>query len=124
MRALLTAAALSLLASGCGESGPDRDSSRNAGSTANAEARRIEGMSEGERNGVFYRALVDAGHACQNVVSSRRAGEHDGVPLWHAVCHDGRSWFIAITSNGQAQIVRPGSSETAADAHRNASGQR
>lgn len=93
-------------------------SAERAGAT---DAQRIAGMTAGERNGVFFRALLDAGHDCRNVVSSRRTGESDGVPIWQVVCRGGRSWFIAVTPNGYAQILRPGPEESeAANAHANA----
>ena len=121
MRIPVAVAGLSLLVSGCGAAGPARNASRTDAPAPGADARRIEGMTEAQRNGVFYRALSDGGHDCQNVVSSRRAGERDGVPLWLAFCRDGRSWYIAITSGGYAQLLRPGPDERASDRHGNVS---
>lgn len=78
-----------------------------------ADARRIEQMAEAERNVVFLRALRDGRHDCQAVISSRLSGEREGIPIWQADCRGGRSWFIAITTNGYAQIVVPGPAEAA-----------
>lgn len=84
-----------------------------AGGGPFADARRIEQMAEPERNGVFLRALRDGGHDCQAVINSRRRGEREGIPIWQADCRGGRSWLIAITANGYAQIVVPVPDEAA-----------
>lgn len=110
--AIPLASLLALLVAACGEGGSDRGRRENEASAAGAGAERIAHMSEAERNAVFHRALADAGHDCQNVVSSKRAADQDGVPVWQAVCRGGRSWFVAVTSNGYAQILRPGPDET------------
>ena len=76
-----------------------------------AGLRTLDAMGEAERNGVLLRALRDGGHDCQAVVSAKRAGKSEGVPLWQAFCRGGSSWVIAETANGYAQIVRPGPDE-------------
>jgi hypothetical protein len=75
---------------------------------APADARCIEHMPEAQRNAVFYRAIRDAGHECQQVGSSARSGESDGAPIWQARCRGGASWSIAITENGYALVVPAG----------------
>lgn len=123
MRGIALAAGLALGSTlgGCGARGDGENESAAVRAPAN-EAQRIAGMGDGERNAVFYRALSDGGHDCQNVTSSRRAGESNGVPVWQVVRRGGRTWFIAITANGYAQIVRPGPDEAGASgAHGNSS---
>ena len=51
--------------------------------------------------------------------TQRKVGESEGARLWQTVCRGGRSWIIAVTANGYAQIVRPGPEETSAG-HENA----
>lgn len=105
----------------CSGTAGEANQSGSAEAAGETDAQRIAEMNAGERNGVFYRALRDAGHDCQNVVRSRRAGESEGASIWRAVCRGGRSWFIAVTPNGYAQILRPGPDEAeAANAHANA----
>ena len=67
-------------------------------------------LNDNQRNGVFYRALEDAGLACQRVTSSERMPDQDGKPLWRANCGGkiasaNTSHMITITPDGTAQIV-------------------
>lgn len=116
----VTALALGLAPSGCGPAGVSNKAEQQP-ANASADGRGLDAMSEAEREGVLLRALRDGGHDCQEVVGAVRAGESQGVPLWRAVCRGGRSWIIAVTANGYAQILRPGPDE-AIDRHGNASG--
>lgn len=76
----------------------------NAAGGANVLAAVLE-MNDRQRNVVFIRALMDAGIACQSVVSSERLPDQDGKPLWRANCSDQRSHMIGITPDGTANIV-------------------
>ena len=115
---VIIALALGLALSGCGSAEEDGDAVQ--GQAVNsADVRSLDAMSEAERHGVLLRALRDGGHDCQAVVSAKRAGVSEGVPLWQAFCRGGRSWIIAVTANGYAQIVRPGPDEAGAG-HTNA----
>lgn len=105
---IATGLALIVMLSGCGGTGPGENQSTAARGRSPADAQRIEQMTEAQRNAVFYRAIHDAGHECQQVVNSARSGENNGVPIWQARCRGGGSWFIAITANGYAQIAPAG----------------
>ena len=66
---------------------------------------RLEALPEGQRNGVFIRAIRDAGQECQHVERSERAGDHEGLPLWRAWCEGERSYTIVITQSGIARVI-------------------
>ena len=66
---------------------------------------RLEALPEGARNGVFIRAIRDAGRECQHVESSERAGEHQGFPVWQARCSDGGTWTIVVMNDGTAAVI-------------------
>ena len=105
---IATGLALIMILSGCGSAGPAENQSTAPKGGSRADAQRIEQMADPARNAVFYRAIIDAGHICQQVVSSTRSGESNGIPIWQARCRGGGSWFIAITANGYAQIAPAG----------------
>ena len=99
-----TAAALIVALSGCGDSDTG---SENRVEVPGPEAveNRLESMPEGQRNGVFIRAIRDAGQDCQHVESSQRAGEHEGFPVWNATCVGGGTWTIVVMNDGTAAVL-------------------
>ena len=93
---------------GCGEVTPDgRSANKVAVPGPEATQNRLESLSEGERNAVFIRAIRDAGLPCQQVESSARAGEHQGLPLWTARCENGVTWTIVLGNDGSAAVLNP-----------------
>ena len=111
-----TAAALIVALSGCGDSDTG---SENRVEVPGPEAveNQLESMPEGQRNGVFIRAIRDAGQDCQHVESSERAGEHRGYPVWNATCAGGGTWTIVITDNGIAQVLNAAEAQLVSDAN-------
>jgi len=105
MRVLATIAggALALALAGCGSpsSAPANQIEADPLSTEN----QIAGLAEGQRNGVFIRAIRDAGLDCQHVESSAPAGSHEGFPVWRATCEGGRSYTLVIGNAGTVQIL-------------------
>ncbi len=56
------------------------------------------------RQGVFMRAIRDAGLACQEVTASERLEDRKGDPTWRAYC--GKvPHIISITKDGTANIA-------------------
>jgi hypothetical protein len=113
MRDHLTATALLFALAGCGGGG-DTAKHSNMSRWQTTESR-LESMPEGQRNGVFIRAIRDAGQSCQHVDASARAGENQGFPVWSARCSDGGSWTIVITSDGTAAVLNPNETRLAGD---------
>ena len=99
-------AALLILVGGCGDVTPVSNN-RVAVPGPEATQNRLENLSEGERNAVFIRAIRDAGLPCQQVESSARAGEHQGLPLWTARCENGVTWTIVLGNDGSAAVLNP-----------------
>lgn len=57
------------------------------------------------QQGVFLRAVRDAGLQCQEVTESEKLDDREGEPAWRAMC-DGRTpHIISITRDGTAKIV-------------------
>ena len=105
MRTILIATGLVLALAGCG--GERRDeAARQPETNQGADvANQLAALPEGQRNGVFIRAIRDAGEDCQHVIASSRAGEYQGMPVWSAQCDGGASWTIVVTRDGTAQLV-------------------
>ncbi len=108
---LATAATLLVLA-GCGDDsstieapGAELEVTRPAaGDTDNAQAQ-LEALPEGQRNGVFIRAIRDTQGNCQHVERSERAGAYEGNPVWRAHCQGDQTYSIVVTESGVAQVL-------------------
>jgi hypothetical protein len=85
---------------------PENAVASDEAATGNALAT-VLGLNDAQRNGVFKRALDDAGIACDGVGSSERLPDQDGKPMWRANCRgiNATSHMITITPDGTAQIV-------------------
>lgn len=57
------------------------------------------------REGVFLRAVRDAGLSCQSVTASERVEDRGGDPTWRATCDNRNPHLISITKDGTANIV-------------------
>lgn len=103
MRVLAGAGAMLVLGlAACGD-GDERAATETAG-TENVQAQ-IDQLPEGQRNGVFIRAIRDAGEECQHVERSERSGENRGRPVWTAHCEGGGEYAIVIDEGGMAAVV-------------------
>ncbi len=57
------------------------------------------------RQGVFLRAVRDAGLTCQEVTESQKIEDRGGNPTWRAICDGNSPHIISITRDGTAQIL-------------------
>lgn len=57
------------------------------------------------RQGVFLRAVRDAGLTCQEVTESQKIEDRAGNPTWRAICDGNSPHIISITRDGTAQIL-------------------
>ena len=105
MRAILIASTLVLALAACSGERRDEAASQAIANEGADVANQLAALPEGQRNGVFIRAIRDAGEDCQHVVASSRAGEYQGMPVWSAQCDGGASWTIVVTRDGTAQLV-------------------
>ncbi|MGN5374749.1 MAG: hypothetical protein DI632_09645 [Sphingomonas hengshuiensis] len=106
MRAMLAMLGGSLLLSACGPSA-QQQAEANAAAVANAQearetATRVDALTPGQRDGVFIRAIRDAGLPCQGVTGSER-GEQPGS--WVATCQEGSRHVITFGANGMANVT-------------------
>lgn len=76
----------------------------NAAEPINYRQRVIE-MTDNERNGVFLRAVRDAGFNCQGVQHSLRMPDSNGEPVWRAECTNGPMHLVTISPDGIARIT-------------------
>ena len=118
MRKLIFVPALAALAlAGCGTPAGNNSTQENLpappepanvieNATGNALAT-VLSLNDAQRNGVFNRALNDAGITCDGVASSERLPDQDGRPMWRANCRGlgTNSHMITVTPDGTAQIV-------------------
>jgi len=93
---------LAFLATACDDGTPPENRQQPQG---NPFQDQLAAMPEGQRNGVFIRAIRDSGQECQHVESSAAGAEISGTPTWTARCEGGRSYTIAILPGGVAQVV-------------------
>lgn len=61
-------------------------------------------LEEGQRLGVFFRAIRDAGLPCQQVVSAEIEPTMNPI-TWRATCEDGADHLISLTEDGTANIL-------------------
>lgn len=106
MRALLMMLGGSLMLAGCGPNA-EQQAAANQAAVANAQeasemAAKVDALAPGQREGVFLRAIRDAGLPCQGVTSSER-GEKPGS--WVATCQEGSRHIITFGANGMANVT-------------------
>lgn len=92
-----------LLLAACGTGGstvPENVATQDNGYTA-----RMAALNEGERNVVLFRAIHDAGRACQGVSRSQPIDPVGGKPAWIATCDDGTPWLVVIGNDGIAAVT-------------------
>lgn len=108
LAALALTATCALTLSACGQD-PVRNTT--AAPTVPAGPDRIQSeiaaMNDGQRNGVLFRAISDAGQKCQGIETSARQEDRDGQPTWVAKCVAGDSWLVAIGPGGNAKVTGP-----------------
>jgi hypothetical protein len=105
---LLILAALATAA--CGGNAPTATNATAEAPTANEVAvanyqAEVIKLPVAAQEGVFLRAVRDAGLACQSVTKSERMEDRQGNPTWRATCDGNNPHLISITRDGTAKIV-------------------
>ncbi len=104
IRHAVIAAMLPLSLAACGGA-PDGENATAATSNSSGDyLAQIGRMNEKERNVVLFRAISDAGRACQGVTRSVAGPTLQGNPSWVATCDDGTPWVVSINNKGIATI--------------------
>lgn len=114
MRKTALAALATCTLSACGGGG-DAPANKSAGAAEEDFQARILAMPEGQRNGVFIRAIRDARQTCQGVDSSAPAAPVRGRPVWTAVCGSGESYTLVILPGGNVQVLNDAESQLVRD---------
>lgn len=100
---LITLAAAVALA-GCAKSEPADQATANTAATTDYLAK-IEALPEGQREGVFLRAIRDAGQPCQGVTKAQSTKTGDGKPAWAATCTDGPNYVLVLGQDGTMTVI-------------------
>lgn len=110
MRKSCLALVTALIVAGCGGEPAVTDNVvenmavENAADATNFQAEVIA-LEPRAREGVFLRAVRDAGLPCQSVTGSESVEPRDGNPTWRATCDGNRPHLISITRDGTANII-------------------
>jgi hypothetical protein len=112
-------AALAAATAACGSGGHNNAAPAAAANAPEPAGNQVAALSEGQRNAVFIRAILDAGLECLHVERSVPAGTARDMPVWRATCRGGAEYTIAIGADGTAQILPGSPLETNAAADRN-----
>ncbi|WP_322965283.1 hypothetical protein [Sphingomonas fuzhouensis] len=79
--------------------------------SADALGAKIRALPEGQRRGVLFRAIRDAGPngaSCQSITAMKEIAPVNGNPTWDAVCDDTTQWTIVLTADQSASVTGPG----------------
>lgn len=111
MRNFIPVIAAALLATGCGDgaepvpgNAANEMAVANAGDAINYQAEVIA-LPLNARQGVFLRAVRDAGLTCQEVTESERLDDREGNPTWRAICDGDSPHLISISRDGTAKVM-------------------
>lgn len=102
-------AALALAACGGGGQQATNDAAannvaENATDATNYQAE-VMALPPAQQNGVFLRAVRDAGFNCQEVTQAERFDPVQGNPAWRVTCDNRTPHLISITRDGTAKIT-------------------
>ncbi|WP_343526143.1 hypothetical protein [Sphingomonas sp.] len=79
--------------------------------SADALGAKVRALPEGQRRGVLFRAIRDAGPSgatCQSVTAMKEIAPVNGNPTWNAVCDGTTQWTIVLTADTSASVTGPG----------------
>ena len=110
MRKTLAALFAPILLAACGGgSQPAANMSDNSAVANEADATNYQAeviaLPLAARQGVFLRAVRDAGMSCQSVTESEKLADREGNPTWRATCDGNSPHIISITRDGTARIL-------------------
>ncbi|MBN2971078.1 hypothetical protein JW805_03490 [Roseomonas aeriglobus] len=97
--------ALPLAACGGGDAPTTNTATPAAQATESEFQAKVSALEPAQRNGVFIRAIRDAGLNCQEVTESTK----DKKPgMWGVRCGDGTGYAVQIQADGTATVFAPG----------------
>lgn len=106
MRGIIVAALCVALA-GCGTQKAEQPG---GGQTAQSDAinnyqQAVINLNDASRRAVLFRAIRDAGLACQNVIQAERLPDEKEGPVWRAQCEDKSYHLVIVRADGTAYVV-------------------
>lgn len=108
---VIGASLLILVVSACAGKSANNSSATPEGNAVEAKAsgsnaqQAVRDLSDGQRNGVLFRAIRDARQPCQNVRESMLSETPGRTPVYMATCDNNAVYAVAIRDDGNA-IVR------------------
>lgn len=104
MRTTIFVIGSALVLAACGGGEPQENAAQAAANEQSAieMEQRVSALAPGQREGVFIRAIRDAGVPCQGVTAQEKAPER---ATWIATCSDGGRHTITFGANGMAQVT-------------------
>ncbi len=112
IRSLFVASLPLLMLAACGTGEPATEAAGNtvdntaAAAPDGGYAARITALSPRLRQGVFLRAIRDAGEECQEVTEEYGIAAIEGKPAWAATCDRSTRWVITIDKSGTAIVSK------------------
>ena len=62
-------------------------------------------LNDASRRSALFRAIRDAGLACQNVIQAERLPDEKEGPVWRAQCEDKSYHLVIVQADGTANVV-------------------
>lgn len=78
-----------------------------AATPADAFAEKVAALPDAQRQGVFMRAITDAGFLCQKIETQTQHAPIDGHPAWSIGCDHGNN-YVALAMPGDTLQIVPG----------------
>ncbi|MGN6279301.1 MAG: hypothetical protein ACTHM8_11340 [Sphingomonas sp.] len=106
-RPVITLLALAALATACHapQKSATGSTDNSTAAAADAFAAKITALPQAQRDGVFMRAITDAGFSCQKIAQSAAHGAIQGRPAWAITCDHDNQFVALATADGTLQIV-------------------
>jgi len=105
MRTIMLSSTVALAALGLGGCSPQaNDAAQPADGNVAAT---VAGLAPGQQRGVLFRAIRDAGLACQHVAGAEQMPDSHGHAQWRARCDDGIEHLVDVAPDGVATVVSP-----------------
>lgn len=100
MRNMLLLTGMVVLAGCTPASGPESQNTAAINYTA-----ALATLSGPERDGVFLRAILDAGKPCQKITKSEAVQAFGQAPEWRVTCAGGEQHLLSVKPDGTALVV-------------------
>ena len=106
-RSALAALTLAAAVAACHSPREQAPANTAAAPDAAAFANQIAALPAAQREGVFMRAITDAGYSCQKIETMTRHAPISGRPAWAVAC-DHHNDYVALAIPGDTLQIVPG----------------